>query len=220
MTNRTPFAFSLVLALAACKSEEEPSGPSGCPGTDCPFDYASWNPEGPPVTLTELLRDPPATAGGPPMGILRRACNFDNCHGRPRGSEADLYLGPPTTLTTGEIVSFKPEDVDIVKFGRECPPRDGGTDGGPNIACPRGIIDVPAQTYPAMPIVDPGNPANSFLMVKIDGCFEGLNTAECDPQSRLIQSGHPCGDRMPQASETLCEDERDTIRRWIQQGAN
>jgi hypothetical protein len=64
----------------------------------------------------------------------------------------------------------------------------------------------------------PGDPANSFLMRKVDGCFEGLE-ASCTVQSTESESGHPCGDRMPHSSKTLCEDERDMIRRWIAQGA-
>ena len=45
--------------------------------------------------------------------------------------------------------------------------------------------------------VKPGDPENSFLMRKIDGCFEGLRG--CMVQSGAI-STNPCGDRMPRSA--------------------
>jgi hypothetical protein len=89
-----------------------------------------------------------------------------------------------------------------------------------------------SKTLPKMKIVVPGEPQNSFLMHKIDGCHNSfsvpkcatgqVSTAEmpcCTPQANAKTDG-ACGDPMPQtAGDGLCRDERDKIRRWIAQGA-
>ena len=74
-----------------------------------------------------------------------------------------------------------------------------------------------SRTNPAMQIVKPGDPANSFLMRKVDGWFTDI-MGMCTPLEQDLPS--PCGDLMPASgSEPLCDDERDLIRRWIAQGA-
>jgi hypothetical protein len=61
---------------------------------------------------------------------------------------------------------------------------------------------------PSLPLVDPGNPAGSFLLRKVTGDFTGL---PCAPSA--------CGERMPQRSTPLPQEELDSLERWIQQGA-
>ena len=72
------------------------------------------------------------------------------------------------------------------------------------------IVNSPSFDLSSMALVKPGDPSNSFLMHKLDGdqcMFEN----QCTTQS--------CGLSMPQNSTLLEEDRRDTIRRWISQGA-
>lgn len=76
----------------------------------------------------------------------------------------------------------------------------------------KGIVDVAALKEPGMAIVKTGDPEHSFLMHKIDG------TLSCDALACAADQG--CGTPMPQgAKELLPLHERDTIRRWIAQGA-
>lgn len=71
------------------------------------------------------------------------------------------------------------------------------------------IVGVAAVKEPGMNIVEPGHPETSFLMYKID------HELTC---SRL-KCGADCGDPMPQKDTQLTKDDRDTVRRWIAQGA-
>jgi hypothetical protein len=61
-----------------------------------------------------------------------------------------------------------------------------------------------------MAIVKPGDPRESFLMRKIDGSHCVLD-AQC--------VGSTCGESMPRDEEIMPIETRDTIRRWIAQGA-
>lgn len=67
-----------------------------------------------------------------------------------------------------------------------------------------------SRALPAMPYVTPGNPSESFLMRKLDG-------DQCVLDARC--AGGSCGDSMPQGNPLLTEAARDTVRRWIAQGA-
>ncbi|UQA59127.1 hypothetical protein [Polyangium aurulentum] len=70
-------------------------------------------------------------------------------------------------------------------------------------------VDVDATKAPTMKNVAPGSPENSFLMHKMDGTLQ-CASVKCDPV---------CGASMPQGSGVLPQDKRDTVRRWIAQGA-
>jgi hypothetical protein len=137
-------------------------------------------------------------------GIFRRACAFGTtCHGEPVGSKGSIYVAPGIYDGT---TPYAITDADITEV----------------LTNPTtGLINIPSKTFPSMMRVKPGEPENSFLMHKIDGCFEGFSG--CMVQSGAV-SNNPCGDRMPRstggAAQTLCADERDIIRRWIKQGAN
>lgn len=67
-----------------------------------------------------------------------------------------------------------------------------------------------SHALPAMAYVAPGNPAESFLMHKLDG-------DQCTLAARCVDGA--CGDSMPQGNPLLGEAARDTVRRWIAQGA-
>jgi hypothetical protein len=82
-----------------------------------------------------------------------------------------------------------------------------GTDG---IAAVKKSLLAPSQELPSMNFVTPGDPENSFVMRKLDGSTCGLD-AQC--------VGSSCGTSMPQGNDLLPQDQRDTVRRWISQGA-
>jgi hypothetical protein len=69
---------------------------------------------------------------------------------------------------------------------------------------------------PSLSRVVPSDPANSFLMRKLDGCFT-------DIQSLCVvapaESNNKCGDVMPKTGDRLDASDRDLIRSWIQEGA-
>lgn len=75
------------------------------------------------------------------------------------------------------------------------------------------LVDQPSQTAPEVMLVAPGDAANSFLMHKLDNTHRA--------QGFVCQGGgeHPCGDSMPESGEILCENDRNAVRAWINQGA-
>ncbi len=70
------------------------------------------------------------------------------------------------------------------------------------------LVNVPSQQNPAMPLVAPGDPDRSWLVVKLLGSF---CDAPCDPELG-------CGGPMP-PGEPLSDAERATIIAWIADGA-
>jgi hypothetical protein len=72
-------------------------------------------------------------------------------------------------------------------------------------------VGVASTIEPGMQRIAAGDPEKSFLMHKIDGKFS------CD----LLSCAPDCGDPMPRGGDPggLPAGERDTIRRWIAQGA-
>ena len=83
----------------------------------------------------------------------------------------------------------------------------GGTDPA---RVHQAIVDVRSSKLPTMSFVKAGDPRESFLLRKMDGSHCVLD-AQC--------TGNDCGQSMPRNDDTLSLDERDTIRRWIAQGA-
>ena len=63
--------------------------------------------------------------------------------------------------------------------------------------------------------VVPGDPANSFMMHKLDGDQCTMAT-DCATGMTMYTD---CGQQMPYSSPALDDATRDTIRRWISQGA-
>jgi hypothetical protein len=179
-----------------CSDKEDPlpPAPNPCAEQGCTFPYATFDGSTPKVSLRrDLLANRSGTSAG---GVFRRACSAGPCHGD--GAEAGLFLGPAT---------LNPQDQTEILLEQADVDRMLGPDAG---------VMRRARTV-NMPIVDPGNPQNSFLMRKIDNCYDdiasGCVALEAD-------APHACGDRMPWgALEPLCADERDMIRRWIAQGA-
>ena len=89
----------------------------------------------------------------------------------------------------------------------------GGASSG---AIPMGLVGAKSTEDLSMNLVTPGDPAQSFLMHKMDGDQCTL-LSECN----VPMSYRPnCGVFMPYQAPTILDTEmRDTVRRWIQQGA-
>ncbi len=83
----------------------------------------------------------------------------------------------------------------------------GGTDAS---LVHQAIVDVRSSKLPEMSFVKPGDPRESFLLRKMDG-------SQCALDARC--TGGTCGQSMPQNDTTLPIETRDTVRRWIAQGA-
>ena len=89
---------------------------------------------------------------------------------------------------------------------------EGGTDAGQVIS---GIVGVNSQEDPSMNLVTVSDPTQSFLMHKVDW-------DECTLASECAASKTPytsCGLGMPYGGDQLPQSDRDTIGRWIAQGA-
>lgn len=71
-------------------------------------------------------------------------------------------------------------------------------------------VGKPAVEEPSLSLIEPGKPDKSFLLYKLDG-------ASC--ASLPCAAKKTCGASMPQGNPLLAEEKRDTIRRWIAQGA-
>jgi hypothetical protein len=73
---------------------------------------------------------------------------------------------------------------------------------------------VPSAELPRLRIVEPGDPARSYLLYKIDGTLTSLDECRVDAQR--------CGTVMPWSSQpavTLAGSDRALIRAWIAAGA-
>lgn len=126
--------------------------------------------------------------------VFRRSCGLSSvCHGSQSSSAAGLYLGPKLSDATTVIdTALYQQVIDAVS-------------------------NVASKTAPAMDLVEPSDPSQSFLMLKMDGCHNDAGlTCKAQPKAK---SGAPCGDPMPQGSGVLCAEDRDVVRRWIAQGA-
>lgn len=148
-----------------------------------------------PVDISQFDSTPPVSFETDVLPVFRRSCGLSNsCHGSETNSATQLYLGPKTSDATVVVdQAFRQKIID-------------------------GLVGVPSKTAPATSLVVAGNPSGSFLMLKMDGCASAAGLS-CTPQPNA-KSGDPCGDSMPQGNDVLCADERDTVRRWIAQGAN
>jgi hypothetical protein len=162
----------------------------------CALPESTWDGSSPGVSLrSDLLSDVSADAGTG-GGLMRRACAFGSCHDD-TSAKAGLFLGP--ALRDREQNAVVLTDSQIDRFF-------AGADG----------VMRSSKTVPSMQIVKPGDPSNSFLMRKIDGCFSDLETGCSALQPTPVGA---CGETMPFGSELLSVEERDVFRRWIFQGA-
>ncbi|WP_224366714.1 hypothetical protein [Hyalangium versicolor] len=70
-----------------------------------------------------------------------------------------------------------------------------------------GLVNVQAKSAP-MDLVEPGEPARSWIIHKVTGDFQGVT---CNGS---------CGNRMPPTGTSLTAAEIDVLRTWITSGAD
>lgn len=141
----------------------------------------------------------------------------------PPGDQCKTYSVPSGTDLTTPAVSFKNDVVPIFVLScafTTCHGAASGQNQGVYLGSKTGdpgaakiyaaTVGVASSELAAMPYVSAGDPSKSYLMHKIDGDVCTLN-AQC--------TGQTCGDTMPQGNALLDVATRDTIRRWIAQGA-
>jgi hypothetical protein len=81
-------------------------------------------------------------------------------------------------------------------------------------------IDGTMVGNPSMSIVEAGDPSKSFMTYKFDGEFPAAPTnADVNCSTLACTKTMNCGEAMPQGGPAISEDDRNTIRRWIAQGA-
>ena len=146
----------------------------------------------PPNVADADLSKPTVSFAADIMPIFQQSCALPggNCHGDP-----------------SVVSSFRP------LLGSS----DGDAGVGTRQSVWNGLVGVKSGEDLAMNLITPGDPAASFLMHKVDG-DQSMLISEC-----MVPGSHRpnCGAFMPyQAPAILAVSTRDTIRRWIQQGAN
>jgi hypothetical protein len=167
-------------ALAACSGGEGETTSTSGGGQACPFDYAGYDGTAAVSFDTDVFP------------VVRRSCGFMPCHGKPIGSSAGLYLGPPLSdMMTVVDMALKQQIIDS-------------------------LAGVPSNTAVSMNRVTVNDPSQSFLMLKIDGCQLAAGLT-CTLQGGGT-SMDPCGEEMP-PGQPLDAAERDLFRRWISHGA-
>jgi hypothetical protein len=85
-----------------------------------------------------------------------------------------------------------------------------GAAGADGMSAVKTSLESASHALPSMKYVVPGDVANSFVLHKLDGSLCGLD-AQC--------VGGSCGKSMPEGNDLLPQASRDTVRRWIAQGA-
>lgn len=179
-------AVSAALVVPLSCAPAEEEEEDPCP-PQCPHDYSTFVPGEPVSFKTEVLP------------LLRQRCASSLCHSPDdcsfdsciNASKAHLYLGPkPKDATT--VV-----DLNLRQF----------------VAAQ--MVGKDSRTIPSIKLVVPSEPAQSFLMLKVDGCHQDTGLACVKDEDAKT----PCGVRMPNGREALCDDQSDVLRRWIAQGA-
>jgi hypothetical protein len=168
------------------------------------------------------------------FGLIASACSSSSSGG-------DCY--DYTTFDgTAPAVHFQADVLPIFRqscglssscHGSENPPAAGQHYLGPSLSDPaptaaqiKEILDGMNQKSadePDMNVVTAGHPETSFLMYKLDGPNDPTST---DPSATIVDcvklkcaASMTCLLPMPSGGPQLPAEERDTIRRWIAQGA-
>ncbi len=125
--------------------------------------------------------------------IFKRSCAFTGCHNDPTQASQLEFLADPTS----DVSSYAAQVYS-------------------------GIVNKPTLEDPTLEFVKPGDPANSYLVRKIQNKLSDIES-DCDPHNALISLyavGAPaCGSSMPQNQNPLDQCTQETIVNWIQQGA-
>ncbi len=135
-------------------------------------------------------------------------------------SSCSAYVVPANTDLAAPVVSFKSDVVPILVnscgvssscHGAQRPPVVGSRSSPLDSSVVYGhLVGTPSTELPSMSFVAAGDAAKSFLLHKVDG-DQCLFDAQCE--------GGSCGVSMPEKLDKLMVTDRDTIRRWVSQGA-
>jgi hypothetical protein len=140
------------------------------------------------------LQSPTVSFAQSVLPIFEHSCGLgSSCHGDPYGSR--VYLGCDVTTQS------------------EC------TDSSPAATVYKDIVGKAPVEIPTMPYVTASDPTQSFLMHKMDGDLCELQSMCVADNSLVYHQWPPCGLSMPQGDPVLAVSDRDTVRKWIAQGA-
>jgi hypothetical protein len=140
------------------------------------------------------------------------------CPGAPSPSSCVDYQPPADFDATKPAVSVANDVIPIFHascafstcHGSTVGPANGVFLGKDPARVHTAIVGAHGDELTTMPFVTPGDPRTSYLMRKMDA-------SQCafDPQC----TGSSCQGSMPKNQDTLDVATRDTVRRWIAQGA-
>lgn len=148
---------------------------------------------------------------------------FSGCTSETPAAKCESYVVPASTDLKAPSVSFKNDVLPIFVQSCAFSSCHGASSGGNNgvklgsktlsndaSAIRAGIVGVKAPELPTMNLVTASDTSQSYLMHKLDGDQCTFN-AQCTKGT--------CQSSMPQSGERLPVETRDTVRRWIAQGA-
>ena len=191
-------AFGLV--SAACGGSSSSGGGGGAAG-DC-FDYATFDGTTPAVTFSTDV-----------LPIFQGSCGLSAaCHGCDGVNNAGCttpgyqpFLG--TSLTDPKMTTAQIAAIFSTAVGQPAQLQTSTLDGS-------------MVGNPDMSIIKASDPANSFMMYKLDGAFPMPdNTMEVTCSTLTCASATSCGQAMPAGGPAIGLTDRNTIRSWIAQGA-
>lgn len=141
-----------------------------------------------------------------------------SCSPAPTTSSCNDYTPPAGFDATKPPVSFSKDVMPIFQascafstcHGSTVGPANGVFLGKDAARVHAAIVGVRGDELTTMPFVTAGDPRASYLMRKMDGSQCALD-AQC--------SGGSCQTSMPKNEGLLDVGTRDTVRRWIAQGA-
>jgi hypothetical protein len=152
------------------------------------------------------------------LPIAGFACTLSSCHS-PRNPKAGLNLGNRCAFDTSSKwkCTFPPAPQDPNDLTKPAP------DDESTVAAVYASITAPSTTVNggAVMRVKPGDPANSFLVLKLadQQNSRGFMCTNQDPASGVS----PCGTSMPLDQDLFCEGSYrarfDAIAAWVAQGA-
>lgn len=170
------------------------------------------------------------------LGLLGAAgCSGDDTSGSSSGATSSSggstsgCFDYTTYDGSAPVVSFATDVLPIFQqscsLSTSCHGSEAGTGGRPYLGTKMGMtptaeqiqtifdqnVGAPSTEESGMAIIEPGDPEHSFLLYKMDGELE-CALLECVAKNS-------CGTVMPLGSDPISQDKRDTVRRWIAQGA-
>jgi len=189
------------LVAAACGGSSSGGGGGSAAG-DC-YDYTTFTGTTPVVTFSTDV-----------LPIFRQSCGISSaCHG------CDAVNNPGCT-TPGYQPFLGVSMADPTPTAAQIAAIFSTTVGKPALLQTSTIDPSSMVGNPDMSIVKAGDPANSFLTYKLDGAFPASpDNSEVTCSTLTCAAGMTCGGAMPSGGPNLASADRDTIRRWIAQGA-